>query len=95
MRLSSVCFVLDMEVRLGRAGRYVDPVFQHSQRNYMGFVRDLVKADSFDFVADAVEHVGLFFVVQKAGAERFIVDARTSNRYIHLGRCSQVKDFVM
>ena len=32
----------DMETRLGPAGRYVDPVFQHSQRHFVGFVRDLV-----------------------------------------------------
>ena len=44
------------------AGRYVDPVFQHSQRHFVGLVRDLVTAGSVDFVEDAVEHVGLFLV---------------------------------
>ena len=33
-----------METRMGPAGRYIDPVFQHSWRHYVGFVRDLVKA---------------------------------------------------
>ena len=28
-----------------------------------------------EFVGDSVDHVGLFFVAQKAGAQRFIVDA--------------------
>ena len=70
-----------METRLGPAGRYVDPVFQHSWRHDVGFVRDLVKVGSVGFVEDAVEHVGLFFVAKKAGAQRFIVDARASNRH--------------
>ena len=64
-----------METRLGPAGRYVDPVFQHSRRHYVGFIRDLVKAGLVGFVQDAVEHVGLFIVAEKAGAQRFIIDA--------------------
>ena len=44
----------------------------------MGFFGDLMKARSVGFVEDAVEHVGLFFVAQKAGAERFIIDALAS-----------------
>ena len=67
---------------LGLAGRYVDPVFQHSRRHYVGFVRDLVKVGSVAFVEDAVEHVGLFFVAKKAGAQTFIMDARSSNRHL-------------
>ena len=51
--------VADMETRLGPAGRYVDPVFQHSRRYDVGFVRDLMKAGSARFVEDAVEHVGV------------------------------------
>ena len=47
----------------------------------MGFVRDLVKAGSGEFVEDAVEHVGVFFVAKKAGAQRFVTDARASNRH--------------
>ena len=62
-----------MEARQG-------PVFQHSRRHYVGFMRDLVKAGSVGFVGTAVEHVGLFFVAKKAGAKRFFVDARASNR---------------
>ena len=34
--------VADIEARLGPVGRHVDPVFQHSQGHYVGFVRDLV-----------------------------------------------------
>ena len=63
------------------AGRHLDPVFQHSWRHYVGFVRDLVKAASVGFVEDAVEHVGLLFVAKKAGTQRFIVDARASDWY--------------
>ena len=87
MRTSSVCFVLfffevaDVETLLRPAGRYVDPVFQHSPRHNVRFVRHLSKAISVRFVEDAVEHVGHFFVAKKAGAQRFIVDARASNRH--------------
>ena len=73
--------VADVETRLGLAGRDVDPVFQHSWRHHAGFVWDLVKAGSIGFVEGAVEHVGLFFVDEKAGAQRFIVYARASNRH--------------
>ena len=45
----------------------------------MGFIRDLVKAGSVGFVETAVEHVGLFFVAKKVGAQRFIISARASN----------------
>ena len=71
----------DMDTQLGPAGRYVDPVFQHNQRHYVGFVRDLVEAGSVGFVEDAVEHVRLLFVAKKVGAQRFVVDARASNRH--------------
>ena len=40
-----------------------------STRHCVGFFRDLVKAASVGFVEDAVEHVGLFFVAQKAGSQ--------------------------
>ena len=70
-----------MEARLGLAGRYVDPVHQHSRRLCVGIVRDLVKGGSVGFVEAAVEHVGLFFVVKKAGAQRFNIDARASSRH--------------
>ena len=73
--LHPVSEVAEMETRLGPTGRYVDPVFQDSRRHFAGFVRDLVKAGSVRFVEAAVEHVGLF------GAQRFIVDARASNRH--------------
>ena len=65
-----------METWLGLAGRNVDPVFQHSWRHCVGFIRDLVKAGSVGFVGTAVEHVGVFFGAKKAGAQRFIIDAR-------------------
>ena len=45
------------ETLLEPADRDVDPVFQHSRRHDVGFVRDLVKACSVGFVEDAVEHV--------------------------------------
>ena len=80
--LRLVSEVEDMETRLGLAGRDVDPVFQHSWRHCVGFIHDLVKAGSVGFVEAAVEeHVELFFVAKKAGAQRFIVDARASNRH--------------
>ena len=65
--LRPVSEVADMETLLGPAGRYVDPVFQHSRRRYVGFIRDLVKAGFVEFVETAVQHVGLFFVAKKAG----------------------------
>ena len=82
--LLTVSEVADMETWLGPAGRYVDRVFQHSRRPYVGFVRDLVKAGSVGFVEVAVEHVCLFFVAKKAGTQRFIIDARVSNRHIYI-----------
>ena len=39
----------------------------------MGFIR-------VGFVEMAVEHFGLFFVAKKVEAQRFIIDARASNR---------------
>ena len=75
--LRPVSEVADMETRLRPAGLYADPVFQHSWRHCVGFFSDLMKARSVGFVED-VEHVGLFCVAQKAGAERFIVDALAS-----------------
>ena len=69
-----------MEI-LGPAGRYVDPVFQDSQRHIVDFVWDLVQAGSIGIVEDAVEHFGLLFAVKKAGAQRFTIDARASNRH--------------
>ena len=65
-----------METWLGPASRYVDPVF------HAGIVRDQVKAGSVRFVESAFEHVGLFFVAKKAGAGRFIIDARASKRLV-------------
>ena len=64
----------------GRPVRYVDPVF-HSRGHCVGFIRDPVKAGSVGFVGTAFEHVFLFFVAKKAGAQRFIIDARASNRH--------------
>ena len=52
--LRPVSEVPDVESLLGRAGRYVDPVFQHSRRHYVGFVLDLVVAGSIWFVEDGV-----------------------------------------
>ena len=65
--LRPVSGVPDMETRVGPAGRYVYPVFQHSLRHYVRYVRDLVKAGSVVFVEDSVAHVGLFFVAKKTG----------------------------
>ena len=52
-----------------------------SRRQHVGFICNLVKAGSVGFVEDAVEHVDLFLVAKKAGAWRFINDARASNRH--------------
>ena len=65
--LRPVSEVVDMEIGLGPACRYVDPVFHHSWHQYVGFVWDLVKAGPTGFVEDAVEHVGLFFCCQEGG----------------------------
>ena len=40
--LRPVSEVADIETWLGPAGRDVDPVFHHSWRHHVGFVRDLV-----------------------------------------------------
>ena len=85
--MSSVCFVLFLGLLTWKTD-WDRPVvaliqfLQHSWRHYVGFVRDLVKARSVGFVETAVEHVGLFFVAKKAGADqRFTIDARASNRH--------------
>ena len=40
--------VADMDTPVGTGSRYVDPVFQHSRRHDVGFVRDLVKGGSVE-----------------------------------------------
>ena len=50
-------------------------------RHFVGFIRGLVKAGSIGLVKRLEKHVGLFFVAQKAGAQRFIVGARESTRH--------------
>ena len=79
--LRPVSEVADVETRLGPASRYVDPVFQLSRHHYVGLIRVLEKAGSVGFVETAAEHVGLFFVANKGGAQRFIIDARAGNRH--------------
>ena len=59
-----------MEIRLGPAGRHVDPVFPAQPATLRG---SRSRSGSVGFVEDAVEHVGLFFVATKAGAQRFII----------------------
>ena len=80
--LRLVSEVADMETRLGPPGRCDDAVFQHSRCHFVGFIRDLVKAGSVGCVETAVEHVCLFCVDKKAGVQRFIIDARASNRLL-------------
>ena len=79
--LRPVTEVAHMDTQLSPAGRHDDPFFLRSRRHDVGFIRDLVKVGSVGFVEMAVEHVGLFFVAKKAGAQRFIVDACASNRH--------------
>ena len=52
--LLPVSEVADMQTRLGPARRFVDPDFQHSRHDYVGFVRELVKAGSVEFVGTTV-----------------------------------------
>ena len=63
--LHPVSEVADVETRLGPAARCVDPVFQHSQRHYVGFVCDVVQAGSIVYVEDAVEHGGAFLLPRR------------------------------
>ena len=58
-----------MEAQQGPAGCCVDPVFQHSQ--YVGLIRDLVKAAS----------VGFGQTAKKAAGHHFCACKRASNRY--------------
>ena len=48
-----------------------------------------------EFVEEAVEHVGFFLVVKKAGAQRFILDARSTKGDFQLDRCLHARDLVM
>ena len=78
-RFRPVSEVPDIETWFGLAGRYVDPTVQHSRRQYVGFIRDLVKAGSVWFVKMLLSTLVFFFVAKKAGAQRSIIDARASN----------------
>ena len=71
--LRPVSEVANMEAQLGPAGRYVDPVFQHSRRHNVGFIRDLVNAGSAGFAETETENGW--------GSEKFINCARASNRH--------------
>ena len=55
--LRPVSEVADFVARLGPADCCVDPVFQHSRRDFVGLARDLAKAGSVGFVEDAFEHL--------------------------------------
>ena len=46
-----------------------------------GFGSRSFESGSVEFVEDAVEHGGLFFFDKKAGAQRFIIDARANHRH--------------
>ena len=70
-----------MATRLGPAGRYVDPVFQHSRRHHLGCVRELVRAGSVGFLKMLLNTLGSFSLPRRSGAQRFIFDARASNRH--------------
>ena len=75
-----VCFALNLW--LLTSSRYVNMIFKHIRRHNAGFIRDLAKAGSVGFVETAVEQVGLFCVAMKAGAQRFIIDARASIQHL-------------
>ena len=79
--LRPVSEVADMETRLRSTGRCVDPVFQHSRRRCVGFVRDMVRAGSVEFVEGCSWARWSLFVARKAGVKRFFVDARAGNRH--------------
>ena len=81
--LRSVSDVAHMEKsRWVPVGRYVDPVFKHSRRHNVGFIREKEKAGSVGFVETAEELFGLCYVAKKAGAQRFIIDAPAVNRHV-------------
>ena len=59
-----------IDTRLEPAGRHVDPIFQHSTR-YLSLLAssvDLEEASPVCFWENVVAHVGLLFVVNKAGS---------------------------
>ena len=71
MCISSVHFVFshvhDMEARLGLAGRCVVPVFQHSRRHCVGFIRDLVKTVSVGLLKRLLNTLVSFSLPRKLG----------------------------
>ena len=83
MRISSVCFVLFLRLLttwLGPVVTWIRFSVTAGDTTWVSFAI-WFKASSVGFVEDAVQHVGLFFVAQKAGGQRFIVDVRASNRH--------------
>ena len=65
----------------GLANMYMDPVLSRSRRHYVGFLRDLVKADLLDFTIIPTALCGIFFVCKKDGSLRLILDARRANQF--------------
>ena len=73
--LRPVSEVADMETLLGPAGRYVDPVVQHCRRHYVW-----LKLFPSGLLKMLLNMLVYFSLPKKAGAQRFIIDARQSNR---------------
>lgn len=60
---------------------YFDPALKRSKASYVKFVQRLHASNLVEFRTEAREHVGIFFVWEKSGKQRMIVDARLSNMW--------------
>ena len=59
----------------------IDPVFQHSRRHHVGFIRDLTRSSFVDFVESVLKRVWHFSLAKKAGAQRLNIGTRASDRH--------------
>lgn len=63
----------------GLLGHYMDTVLRHPPKQYTKFVRRLAGARMIEYHATPIESVGMFFVRNKDGRLRLVIEALRSN----------------
>ena len=90
--LRPVSQVAHMETRLGPAGRYVDPVSQHSRRHCVSFVQDLVNLVPSGLLRMQLNTLVSFLCCQE-GWVQIISQKRISERVIEVCPCARASEF--